>query len=341
MKTCITTYLTTTSLLILTPLTAYTHGWVEYPNARQNICYLDGGFWEDRIPNAACQAAFDQSGAYQFVQRNEISINVSQYWDMAQVKASVKDGSLCSAGDSAKSGLNIASPYWQKTPVSLDSNNQLTLIFHATAPHNPSYWEFYLSKPDYDGSQPLKWSDLELVDSEGDISVNSNNNYEITIRLPSNRSGDAILFTRWQREDPAGEGFYNCSDITLKSHNDKHITVSDTNKSTEQLSALTYFIPPHFGPVNVGDTIRLRVFDRYGQEQKDFSLAITKNHIQHNTWPAELAAMFNNSGSPLWHIGIWHSEMNHYMFDSKNLYANQVYAPSSEFNYQLSLIKKR
>ncbi|MEK6212579.1 MAG: Spindolin, partial [Vibrio fluvialis] len=42
------------------------HGWVEYPSARQNTCYQDGGFWDNTIPNAACQAAFDESGAFPF-----------------------------------------------------------------------------------------------------------------------------------------------------------------------------------------------------------------------------------------------------------------------------------
>ena len=341
MKPCITTYLTITSLLTFCSLTVHAHGWVEYPNARQNICYLDGGFWEDRIPNAACQAAFDQSGAFQFVQRNEIAINVSQYWDIEQVKTSIPDGSLCSAGDPAKSGLNITSPDWQKTQITLDSNHQFKLIFHATAPHNPSYWEFYLSKPDYDATYPLTWSDLELVDTAGNIAVDSNSNYEITIALPPNRSGDAILFTRWQREDPAGEGFYNCSDISFTSNKSSPEQNSLANELDNTLSVLSYFIPSNFGPAEVGDTIRLRIFNLEGQEQHDISLVITDQHIQHGTWPAELAAKFNSRNNPEWYIGIWHKGMNHYMFDSHNLYTNQVHGPSAKFNYQISLIKGR
>lgn len=60
------------------------HGWVEFPSARQNTCYLDGGFWDNAIPNQACQAAYDVSGAFPFVQRNEISANVQKYRDMPQ-----------------------------------------------------------------------------------------------------------------------------------------------------------------------------------------------------------------------------------------------------------------
>lgn len=35
------------------------------------------------------------------------------------------------------------------------------------------------------------------------------------IPFPTDRSGEATLYTRWQREDIAGEGFYNCSDINI------------------------------------------------------------------------------------------------------------------------------
>ncbi|WP_240313997.1 carbohydrate-binding protein, partial [Vibrio cholerae] len=57
------------------------------------------------------------------------------------------------------------------------------------------------------------------------------------------------------------------------------------------------------------------------------------------TWPAELAGQFNQLKNGEWFIGIWHQEMNHYMFDTQNLYANQVFAPNSNLTYRLSLTK--
>lgn len=88
-------------------------------------------FWDNAIPNQACQAAYDVSGAFPFVQRNEISANVQKYRDMAAVKAVVKDGELCSAGDKAKAGLNVPSAHWQKTGITLDANGQIEVVFHA------------------------------------------------------------------------------------------------------------------------------------------------------------------------------------------------------------------
>ncbi|WP_295893495.1 lytic polysaccharide monooxygenase [uncultured Vibrio sp.] len=319
-------------------LSVNAHGWVEFPSARQNTCYLDGGFWENTIPNAACQAAFDESGAFPFVQRNEVAANVANYQDMAHVQAIVRDGELCSAGDASKSGLNIPSPNWQKTNVTLDANNQIDLVFNATAPHNPSYWQFYLTKASYDASLPLTWGDLELVDTSGNVAVGEDKKYRIKVSLPAERSGDAILYTRWQREDAAGEGFYNCSDISFNGTGTTPPT--DPGEPTDpanNLTSLGYFVPQGFGPVEAGDTIRFRTFDANGSEIVDLSLSISANNTQ--TWAAEIADQFNAQQTGDWYVGIWHQEMNHYMFDSANINANQVLAPNNTFSYALSLLK--
>ena len=322
------------SMAALASMNASAHGWVEYPNARQNICYEDGGIWNNSIPNAACQAAFDKSGAYPFVQRNEVAALVPGYRDMSQVMATVKDGELCGASDPAKAGLNVPSPHWQKTKLALDGNNRFELVFNATAPHNPSYWEFYLSKPEYDDTRPLTWADLDLVSTSDNVAVGADKKYRIEVTLPAGREGSAILFTRWQRIDAAGEGFYNCSDITFSDEKSTEPTEPKPN-----LEALGYLVQQGFGPVAPGDTIRFRTFNENGTEQQDISLAITARNLNTKIWSAELAGQFNSLTSGNWFIGIWHDEMSHYMFDSKNIFANQVHAPAAKYSYQLSLIK--
>lgn len=314
------------------------HGWVEFPSARQNTCYLDGGFWTNQIPNQACQAAFDKSGAFPFIQRSEIAANVPNYRDMAHVQTIIPDGELCSAGDSAKKGLNVPSPHWQRTNITPDENNQIELVFFGHAPHNPSYWEFYLTKPSYDPTQPLTWNDLELIDTAGNIFVDSEKRYRTKVTFPADRSGDAILYTRWQRVDVVGEGFYNCSDITITSSGGTTPTdpITPTDPSND-LSSLGYFVTPGFGPVESGDTIRFRTFDASGSEIIDLSLPITTSNT--TTWAAEIADQFNAQQSGDWYVGIWHKEMNHYMFDTNNLNANHVFAPSEAFSYALSHLK--
>ncbi|MBW3165335.1 lytic polysaccharide monooxygenase [Ferrimonas balearica] len=329
--------------VLLSPHSLQAHGWVDFPAARQHICNDDGGFWSNSIPNAACQAAYDRSGAYPFVQQNEVAANVVDYQNMAAVRAQIPDGTLCAAGSDAKDGLNVASSHWQKTTVVLNEQNQFELVFHATAPHNPSFWQFYLSKPDYDPSGRLSWDDLELVDTAGNVQVDGDKNYRITVTVPTGREGDAVLYTRWQRNDAAGEGFYNCSDIHLTHDGEVDPGTPGGGTGPEQpdgdtLTALGYFLPQGFiDSVEVGDTVRFRTFNQYGEETTDLRLLVEGNIIA--TWPAVLAGQFNQMKPGKWFIGIWHEAMNHYMFDSQNLYANQVLASSANPTYQLSLVK--
>ena len=202
----------------------FAHGYMDFPKARQAICQSQGGYWWPKdgsnIPNSACRAAFLHSGHYQFVQQHEFSKNVSEYQNLAAVKRAIPDGTLCAAGDGNKEGMNLPSSHWQRTAVEPNSDGDIKVRFRATTPHNPSFWQFFLSKANIDiNTQPLQWDDLQLIGEFADQDVvtdpNGEHYYEMIINIPASRTGDAILFTRWQRNDVAGEGFYNCSDITI------------------------------------------------------------------------------------------------------------------------------
>jgi len=112
--------------------------------------------------------------------------------------------------------MSISHPAWQRTTV---TGGKYLLNFRSTAPHNPSFWQVYISKADFDpDSQTLNWDDLELLNEFSNIPLNTSiAGYEMEIDLPQDRTQGhkAILFTRWQRVDIAGEGFYNCSDIVF------------------------------------------------------------------------------------------------------------------------------
>ena len=126
-------------------------------------------------------------------------------------KAAIPDGTLCYANDPAKKGMGVPHTAWTRTEL---NTGTFEFVFNATAPHNPSFWEFYLTKPGADLSKSLAWADLELIQTEGNVPVEGGK-YRMNVTIPSDRSGDAILYVRWQRDDSAGEGFYNCSDITI------------------------------------------------------------------------------------------------------------------------------
>lgn len=312
---------TATSLGLVSQASA--HGWSEYPAARQQLCYEQGGIWSGTPPNAACAAAKAVSGSYPFVQRNEFSINISDYTNMQTVRSQVPDGSLCYANDAQKRGLGLPRDDWYRTEM---NSGSFEYVFNATAPHNPSYWQFYLSTADADLSQPLAWEDLELIQTYDDVAVESGK-YRMSVTIPEDRSGEAVLFVRWQRVDAVGEGFYNCSDISIVGGDVTPPDPIDPEVPTgPYLVQGTPFIPGDItlGSAQLGDTVNFAVLNRFGEQHSAFSVEITADNI--NDWDRLLAAQVNgwyetyHEGNVF--IGRWHPEMNHYMYFRNDLYGN-------------------
>lgn len=205
------------------PQTVSAHGYMDYPPARQEICDSDGGFWDSAdgstIPNTACRAVFWESSWIPFIQKHEFAKLVSDYTNQAAVEEAIPSGALCSGGDPDKAGIDLPLSEWQTTPIDPAANGELTLLYHADTPHNPSFWKIYLSNANYNpASSPLAWSDIDLIAEFDDLPVvviNERKYYQMQVTLPTDRTGNAVLFSRWQRVDAAGEGFYNCSDISF------------------------------------------------------------------------------------------------------------------------------
>ncbi|MFJ4392695.1 lytic polysaccharide monooxygenase [Pseudomonas soli] len=232
------------------------HGAMEVPIARQLACYNAKDFdWPEDgsgIKNPGCKAAYQhayrkfnnnaQQAVYQFNQWHEVSRNVTDYRNIEAVKEAIPDGQLCSAGsdvDAAevrraqdevnrvapnkqllvlandKSGLDQPAE-WVTQELRKGADNKVHMRYKIEAVHNPSYWEIYVSKPGYNPAErALNWDDLELVQEIGDVPP-VNGYYELEVDL-ENHIGKRVIYSRWQRVDPAGEGFYNCSDVNIVS----------------------------------------------------------------------------------------------------------------------------
>lgn len=325
-----------TALYFSVPTTAIAHGWVEFPQARQSICYEQGGIWTGNPPNAACKAALEVSGTYQFVQRNEVAINIQapDYLDAQKVRAAIPDGSLCYANDPQKRGLGVEHSDWTRTEV---APGTFELVFNATAPHNPSYWEIYLTKPGVDVSKALSWDDLELIQEYGNIEVGADKKYRMRVTIPAERSGEAILYTRWQRIDPVGEGFYNCSDINISGDE-----LPPVDPDEPYLHKGAQFIPNDVSlqTPQIGESVKYDVLNRYGDIHTSFSVEITEDNQL--DWDRLLAAKIsgyyesNHNGNVF--IGDWHAEMNHYMYFRDNLYANYFNAKDERASGVFSIV---
>lgn len=227
------------------------HGTVSEPISRQQLCYdgqdyhwpVDGA----DIKNPACKAAYQvnynkykeefagddvkltEQSNYLFVQKDEYAklIPEPDYEDIEKVKKAIPDGTLCSANNTGqemdskkpylhndKSGNDIAAP-WTAKDVTLNGDGEVDITWKATATHDPSFFEVYLSNDTYKASErPLKWSDLTLLKTiRNPAPVGDEYKFSVPV---NNAKGVRVLFVRWQRIDPEGEGFYSCSDINIK-----------------------------------------------------------------------------------------------------------------------------
>lgn len=322
-------------LFLSSSSTVIAHGYVDKPKARQQFCQEDGGYWwpEDgsAIPNEACRAAFLESGTFQFVQNIEFAANVTDYRNIEAVKSVVKDGSLCSAGDNAKRGTDLASPHWQRTLVIPDGNGEIEFLFFGSTPHNPSYWEFYLSNEQFDSSnQVLTWADLDLIDQKADIpitQINGRNYYQMKVKLPAGREGNAVLYTRWQREDAGGEGFYNCSDITIQ----------DSTTPPFEWFDKGYYIKQGT-EAQAGDEVWFRVFDSNGSELVFKKLAITEANQQQSVWAQQLATDVNATQAAIVQIGVLTST-NDIEYNSNETLNNKVWLKQQQNSFALDVKK--
>lgn len=120
---------------------AYGHGFMQSPQARQQFCVEDGGYWwpddGSAIPNLACRQAFLKSGTKQFVQNHEFSTNVVDYHNQASVEAAVPNGLLCAGGDSAKQGMDEPSSFGSAVRLRLLQTVMLKWCLPRTLPITP------------------------------------------------------------------------------------------------------------------------------------------------------------------------------------------------------------
>ncbi|MFI1565238.1 lytic polysaccharide monooxygenase [Streptomyces sp. NPDC020490] len=184
---------------------ARAHGAPTDPVSRAYACSPDGGA-DSR--SAACRAAVAANGA------------PFTLWDNLRVaevggrdRQVIPDGHLCSGGLAAYKGLDLARSDWPAT--SLTPGGRLTMTYASTIPHTGTF-KLYLTKPGYDPSKPLTWSDLpDKPFAEVTDPALTNGAYRIGATLPSDRTGRHVLYTIWQNSSTA-DTYYSCSDVVFR-----------------------------------------------------------------------------------------------------------------------------
>ncbi|MCX5093606.1 lytic polysaccharide monooxygenase [Streptomyces sp. NBC_00365] len=185
---------------------AQAHGAPTDPVSRVVACSPEGG---SNTGTAACKAAIAANGA------------PFTAWDNLRVagvagrdRQLIPDGQLCSGGLPAYKGLNLARADWPSTRMTPGAT--FTLSYSSTIPHTGTF-KLYLSKPGYDPTKPLKWSDLPTKPfATATDPALVNGAYRIKATLPSDRTGRQMLYTIWQNTSTT-DTYYSCSDVVFPS----------------------------------------------------------------------------------------------------------------------------
>ncbi len=209
--------------IALTASVSEAHGTTVYPASRVYRVYQSN----PSNPNfALARNAVQMDGALSYYTWNELSRNIPAAvnaglppgFDYSQW---VPNGQLASGGRVLQGsplyprtykGLDQISADWPTTPVV--AGRSMTVRFKATAPHNPSVWDVWMTKPGWDPSTALNWKQMEFLGRPQPTLANQEYSFPLTI--PADRSGHHVLWIAWQRNDPAGEVFFSASDIDVQ-----------------------------------------------------------------------------------------------------------------------------
>ncbi|GAA4045683.1 lytic polysaccharide monooxygenase [Streptomyces shaanxiensis] len=196
--------LTPLALTALATAPASAHGSMGDPVSRVSQCYAEG---PESPGSDACRAAVAAGGTQALYDWNGIRIGNAA----GRHQELIPDGKLCSANSEEFKGLDLARADWPATSV---SSGSYTFKYRVTAPHKGTF-KVYVTKPGYDPTKPLAWSDLDLANPVATATdpAASGGFYTFSGTLPE-RSGKQLLYAVWQRSD-SPEAFYSCSDVTF------------------------------------------------------------------------------------------------------------------------------
>ncbi|MYR92134.1 MULTISPECIES: lytic polysaccharide monooxygenase auxiliary activity family 9 protein [unclassified Streptomyces] len=187
----------------ITATPALAHGSLTDPVSRVSACFAEG---PESPVSAACKAAVAAGGTQALYDWNGVNIANAA----GKHQQLIPDGKLCSAANDKFKGLDLPRADWPASPVKAGKH---TFKFRATAPHKGSF-ELYLTKPSYDPTKPLAWSDLEAEPfAQATDPALVDGSYVFDGTIPE-RAGRQLIYTVWQRSD-SPEAFYACSDVVF------------------------------------------------------------------------------------------------------------------------------
>ncbi|MEU6393483.1 lytic polysaccharide monooxygenase [Streptomyces sp. NPDC046939] len=225
---------TAAAAVLAFPGPAEAHGVAVTPGSRTYLCYKDLlAHSSTQMPaNPACKAAVQSAGTTPLY--NWFAVLDSNAGGRGQ--GYVADGKLCSAGDRSPynfSPYNAARTDWPVTHLTAGATIQ---VKYSNWAHHPGSFRVYVTKQGFDAAQPLRWADLEQVQtvtnppSSGGPGTEAGH-YYWNLQLPQ-RTGRHMMFVQWVRSD-SQENFFSCSDIVFDGGNGEVTGLSSAARSVD------------------------------------------------------------------------------------------------------------
>ncbi len=199
------------------------------------------------------------------------------------------DGTIAAAGSSRWVALNEQTPSrWHKVEMSPGNN---IFNWHLTASHVTRDWRYFITKQNWDTTQPLTRDAFELNPF---CSVSGNfqrppADFSHTCNVPE-RSGYQIILGVWDVGDTSAS-FYNVLDVQMPD--------DGTPPSVSELKDIGDINPS--SDLKIGDIVRIRLFTVEGElVDQAIEVSITNNDQgKKNTWPKLFAEFINNQNTEL------------------------------------------
>ncbi|MCE4057123.1 N-acetylglucosamine-binding protein GbpA [Pseudomonas sp. Au-Pse12] len=266
---------------------ASAHGYIESPKSRAFMCHSDGG----RL-NVNCGPVMYEPQSTEYIGvpgRNDLEHFPSN------AQACTGDFKVCGPanGTIAAGGLVRFSPIneqsatrWAKTTIKPGPQN---FTWHYKAGHATRYWQFYITKKDWNPNQPLTRDSFEmtpLLDQPwpaGTVPAPAGGKTQHTVNIPSDRSGYHVLLATWKVNDTDAT-FYSVVDLNID--NGAVIPSNWDTVGAVQPEALS-----------IGDKVKTRVFNAQSEiNAKQVVLNIDSAELaKADVWPHELAKKVNTA----------------------------------------------
>jgi len=264
---------------------AVAHGYIESPKSRSFMCSSSGGSL-----NANCGAvAYEPQSAEYIGRPNESGFlhfpSAAQACTGDFANCGPANGAIAAGGLTRFSEINEqTATRWAKNTV---KSGPQTFTWKYSAGHATRYWQFYITKKDWNPNQPLTRDSFEMTPllNEPWPALNTpapaGGQTKHTVTIPSDRSGYHVLLATWKVHDTDAT-FYQVVDLDI-----------DNGTAIPSNWATVGAVQPE--ALSIGDKVKTRVFNNQSEiNAKQVMLEINSAELtKADVWPYELAKKVN------------------------------------------------